>query len=405
MARNDILPGQTQKQLSGRGRSSPSGRRVAREILLLCTTANMSAKGKERLSQVLTEAVDWKYLLEQAEFHGIIPLIAHNLDTNGFSSQIPQPYLDQLKHVYNSTLYRNVILSAELANVLSTFSQHGIAVIPLKGTVLAEILYGNPALRTMVDMDILVHPVDVTVAGSLLVELGYQQLVSQQIWDHPFHEVPYCKQARFPLFIELHWDIADRKLVAVPEQDIWHHARPLQLQGVATKVLSPEDNLLFLANHLTKQGTHLLKSLGDIAELVKKYEAVLNWHYIVESARSWQIEPAVYYTLRRAKDLLGAPVPVSRFEALRPALWRWWILDFLVSQEVFISPIRWDKLRHETLALFRSLMMKYASQMLAVLSRHRGPQKKVAWLRTAMWIVAVFITAIGRCGARIFSQG
>ena len=396
---------QTLGQPVERGKLSPSGRRAAREILLLCTTANISAKGKERLSWVLTEAVDWGYLLGLAEFHGVTPLIARNLDTNGFSTQIPQPYLDQLKHGYNSTLYRNVILSAELANVLSAFSHHGIAVIPLKGTILAEILYGNPALRTVVDMDILVHPVDVSLAGSLLVELGYKQLMPQQIWDHPFHEVPYCKQASFPLFIELHWDLDDRKLVAIPEQEIWHRAQPLQLQGISTKVLSPEDNLLFLANHLVKQEMHFLKSLGDISELLKKYDAVLDWDYIVESAHSWQIEAAVYYSLRQAADLLEAPMPISYLEVLKPALWRKWVLDFLMSREAFVSPIRSEKLRSETLAVAHSLMMKHVHQMLAVLSRHRGPEKKGAWLRTAMWIMLVFIAGVGRNGARIFSQG
>ena len=396
---------QTLGQPVERGKLSPSGRRAAREILLLCTTANMSAKGKERLSWVLTEAVDWGYLLGLAKFHGVTPLIARNLDTNGFSTQIPQTYSDQLKHVYNNTLYRNLILSAEMVNILSTFNHHGIAAIPLKGTVLAEVLYGNPAIRIVADMDILVHPRNIPRASSLLIELGYKQSVPQSTWDHPFHMAPFSKQARLPQVVDLHWDLDDRKLVAIPEQEIWHRAQPLQLQGISTKVLSPEDNLLFLANHLVKQEMHFLKSLGDIAELLKKYDAVLDWDYIIESAHSWQIEAAVYYTLRRAKDLLGAPVPASPLEALRPALWRKWVLDFLMSREAFVSPIRSEKLRNETLAVAHSLMMKHVHQMLAVLSRHRGPEKKAAWLRTALWIMLVFIAGVGRNGARIFSQG
>jgi hypothetical protein len=383
--------------------SSLSGQQPAREILLLCVTANISPSQKERLSQILAGAVDWKYLLDLAEFHGVAPLIAHNLVANGLSSQVPQPYLERLSQIYNGTLYRNVILSNEVTKVLSVFSQHGIAAIILKGIILAEQLYGNPGLRTVADMDILVQPEEVSLAGSLLLEMGYQQPVPKQAWNHPFHEAPYYKQGQFPFFIELHWDLDNSKLVAIPKEEIWRRAQFLQLQGGSTMVLSAEDNLLFLANHLFKHHTHLLKFLGDIAELLKKYDGVLDWDYIIESARSWQIEAAVHYSLKRAKDLLEAPVPVSPVRALKPSIWRRWVLDFLVSQETFVSPIRSDKLRIETSALVHSLMRKHTRQMLAVLARHRGSEKRAKWLRTAIWIMLVFGAALGRNTARFLS--
>lgn len=370
---------------------------------MLCVTANISPSQKERLSQILAGAVDWKYLLDLAEFHGVAPLIAHNLVANGLSSQVPQPYLERLSQIYNGTLYRNVILSNEVTKVLSVFSQHGIAAIILKGIILAEQLYGNPGLRTVADMDILVQPEEVSLAGSLLLEMGYQQPVPKQAWNHPFHEAPYYKQGQFPFFIELHWDLDNSKLVAIPKEEIWRRAQFLQLQGGSTMVLSAEDNLLFLANHLFKHHTHLLKFLGDIAELLKKYDGVLDWDYIIESARSWQIEAAVHYSLKRAKDLLEAPVPVSPVRALKPSIWRRWVLDFLVSQETFVSPIRSDKLRIETSALVHSLMRKHTRQMLAVLARHRGSEKRAKWLRTAIWIMLVFGAALGRNTARFLS--
>ena len=297
-----------------------------------------------------------------------------------------------------------MILSAELTNILSAFSQNGIAAMPLKGTVLAEVLYGNPALRPMVDMDILVHPEEISLAQSLLAKLGYKQVDPWPYWDHPFHEAPYYKKGSFTLFLELHWALDDRKLVAVPEQDIWRRAQPIELQGFSTMTLSPEDNLLFLANHLAKQDIDLLKSLGDIAELIKKYNEALDWDYITESAHSWQIEAAVYYSLRRARDLLGAPVPPAPLKALKPRAWRWWLLDLMVSQETFVSPIRGNKLRSETLALTRSLTMRYPRQMLAVLSKHRGPRKKAAWLRTAIWVMVAFSANLVRYWARVITR-
>lgn len=82
--------------------------------MLLCSTASISPGRKERISQILAEKVDWGYLLELAEFHGVAPLIVHNLISNGLVSQVQQSYSERLSQIYKNTLYRNVILSGEL---------------------------------------------------------------------------------------------------------------------------------------------------------------------------------------------------------------------------------------------------------------------------------------------------
>ena len=96
-------------------------------------------------------------ILDSIVCHGITSLVASNLMVNGLRDRIPDHYLDRLNRVYTSTLYRNMLLSGELNNILSAFNKHDIPVISLKGTVLAEVLYENPALRATADMDILVH--------------------------------------------------------------------------------------------------------------------------------------------------------------------------------------------------------------------------------------------------------
>ena len=124
-----------------------------------------------------------------AALQGVTPLVAYNLVTNDSPVQIPQPYFDQLNQTYRQTLYRNMVLTGELTSVLTAFRNRGVEVITLKGTTLAEILYGNPALRTVSDMDLLVHPADIPLSASILRELGYKKLDSRSQWNHPFHEV------------------------------------------------------------------------------------------------------------------------------------------------------------------------------------------------------------------------
>jgi hypothetical protein len=54
-------------------------------------------------------------------------------------------------------------------------------------------------------------------------------------------------------------------------------------------VLSPEDNLLFLSNNLSKQDSRILRSLCDLAELFKKYDGILDWDYIINPAHYWNV--------------------------------------------------------------------------------------------------------------------
>ncbi|MDD5289346.1 MAG: nucleotidyltransferase family protein [Dehalococcoidales bacterium] len=390
MLQSDILPGEIQKKSVKSRKHRASPRQAAREMLLLCSTSGISPAGKERISRVLARTMDWKYFITLAELHGVTPFIAHNLITNGLASCVPETYIGRLKKAYNNNLCRNIVLSSELAKVLLALNQRSIPHIVLKGTVLAEQLYGNPGLRTVSDMDILVPPGKVSEAGSVLTEIGYRQPGSGKTREHPFHESPYCKMARFPLVIELHRDLDDQNLVHTPLPMIWRRAQPLQTQGVSTKVLSPEDTLLFLSNHLSKHASGLLKSLNDIAELLKKHADTLDWNYIAWSAKSWEIETPVYYALKRANELLGAPVQMPVISGLEPKNPRRWLVNFLVNRDFFVSSTGSAKLLDETYTVARSLMMKRSDQSKLVLSRNRGSDKKAPWIRTVSWVLFVY---------------
>ncbi len=385
--------------------SSSSAKRAARDILLLCTSGGISPDRKRLISQIITGDVDWNYLFKLAEMHGIIPLIAHNLAQNDdLEKLVPDSFRESVKRIYNRTLYTNIILARELTNVLTVFSQHGINAIVLKGVTLAEQLYGNLGLRAVSDIDILVHPENISRAGHLLEEMGYQQFIQSQSWDHPFHEAPYCRQAQFPLVIELHRNLDDENLISFSQGDIWQRAQPLEMQDGEIMVLSPEDNILFLSNHLTKHTTHLLMLLNDIAELLRKYSKNLDWEYIKRTSREWGLEVAVYNSLKWTHKLLGAPVPLSILDNLKPGLCRRWLIDFLAGRKTLITGTHLVKFRDETYAMVRSLMMKRFRQMAYVLSRnHRG--KRLTWFRTVLWMIMVFGASSGRVMANMLSRG
>jgi hypothetical protein len=391
------------KQPLGNGSLSLLEKRAAREILLLCATANVSPAAKDRLSYLLSKKVNWSHLLELAEFHEMMPLVYHNLTRNGFIAQIPKSCSKKLKETYNSSLFRNVLLSTELETVLAAFKNKGIAVIVVKGTVLAEQLYGNPGLRIVGDMDILVRPESLPSAGLLLEELGYRKLNLKSPQKHPFHDV-YQKPSIISYNIELHWNLDDCALVTVPLEIIWQRAKAVKGRGDATVVLSPEDVLIHLCNNLSKPSGRLLRNLCDITELMKQYQETLDWDYVIKAAHSWRIEPGVYFCLKHSSGLLEVPVPAAVVAALKPSYWRRWALNLLIGHENFLLPIKWDQLRVETSTIVRCLTIKPIRRMMATLSKYRGNRKRARWLRTLFWINLVFGAALMRNAVKAISK-
>jgi hypothetical protein len=375
---------------------SSSGKRAARDILVLASEPNISPEIKERISRVIGGDVDWQYLLDLAETHSVVPLIAAAFLNTGLIKQLPQQYSEQLKNSYHTNLYKNLVLNDELIKFLAMFRQHSIPVISLKGTVLADQLYGNIGLRTVSDIDILVQPDKLAAANSLILELGYEQFTSERTWDHPFHVAPYFKRGQFQYVVELHYDLENPDIVTIPQEKIWQRAQQIQIQGTTVHVLSMEDNFLYLANTFSKPSNFILKTLCDINELLKKHAGILDWNYILDSARSWQMETALYSALKYARDIFESPIPGSVGRALEPKPWRRRALEMMVNRETFLSPIKWKKLKVETYVLHHTLMMVDFRRMSKALSKHRGYRKKASGLRTGFWMTFVVITALGR---------
>lgn len=374
-------------------RSSLTGRRAAREILRLGLAASLSAGNMQRLARVMAGTVDWDYLLYLAEYHSVAPLFAGNLTQNILADQVPGQYLKRLSRIYTENIPKNVLLSAELVKILALFSRNGIEVITLKGTILGEQLYGNPGLRTTYDIDILVQPEKLPRAGILLREMDYSESTLPQEREHPFHRV-YQKNTKIPFTVELHWNLGDPEVYAINLEEIWLRARNYQFQGGTTIVLSPEDNILYLATNLMTQDGQQLRYLSDITGLIRNNQDSLDWDYIIKCGHSRGTNAAIYYALMWAQELLEAPVPKPVIKALRPSLPRRCFISWLVSPKTLLSPASWIRLRGEIAILAHSLMMSRTRQTLNILARYRGYNKKGVWLRNIAWIPLVFGIAL-----------
>ena len=372
----------------------PEVRNSAREILLLGIKNEYSPEDRKKLAKLISSATEFEYLFFLAEYHGVIPLLAYNISQAELKNLFPEEYQERLNRAFQNNVYRNIFISEELDRMLSVFSQHGIDTISIKGIILAEQLYANAMMRTTSDIDILLHEDKISSAVTLLQEMGYQELIENRKRKHAFHRVFFKDSSTFPLVIELHWNLKDPSVVAFHVSEIWNRSQEYQFRENNTRVLSPEDNFLYLAYSPLTQDGQLLKYLGDITLLLETHHDTLNWDLILELTTALGISPAVYYSLKWSRDLLGAQVPASAMERLKPALWKRWLINLFITNEDIFSPIKWNKLRTEILVFTRSLMLKRIKQSYIVLAKYRGYNKRFVWLRTLAGIPLTFTMAL-----------
>ena len=323
---------------------------------------------------VAHDEADWAALIRLAERHDVVPLLYHQLHQAGRGWGVTERVRGELRQAFLVNGARNALHYHELAPVLRALRTAGIPCLVLKGAHLAALVYSQPALRTMADIDLLV-PVDALLpAGAVLRSLGYADAEDSTCGavDETVMHLP--RMFKPPgLGIEVHHTISRPQLpFCVDVEGLWQRSRTVELAGESTQVLSPEDVLLYLCLHTASharesQGLDLapfllgLKPLCDIVAMVRRHGPDLDWAAVRERATAWRAGRCVFLSLWLAQDLLGLEVPASVLESLRPADFAddWAELarkqirlagteapDADVLRTTFAPWMEWDKRRH-----------------------------------------------------------
>ncbi|MGD0271447.1 MAG: nucleotidyltransferase family protein, partial [Candidatus Sulfotelmatobacter sp.] len=122
-----------------------------------------------------TKSVEWEAALRLADHHGTSSLLYQNLSR--FGDIVPSSALAALRQSYERNVYKSLFLARELIRILDCLDAIGVEVVPYKGIVMAEVYYGDMALRRSGDMDLFVRGRDVSRIKKAVRELGYAQRV------------------------------------------------------------------------------------------------------------------------------------------------------------------------------------------------------------------------------------
>ncbi|HHT9118029.1 MAG TPA: nucleotidyltransferase domain-containing protein, partial [Candidatus Hypogeohydataceae bacterium YC38] len=270
------------------------------------------------LIEAVHQRSGWKRVLEIAYNADIYPLLFQHLSRLN-AKEIQEEVLWGLKTFTLSNEKRCLSLQKELFGLLDFLQRQGLRVLPLRGVILSQELYGGPTLRVVRDIDLLVPRGEAVRALRLLRELGYKLEVDDAFFErfilpvnHAIIMVRESQGGSFP--VDLHWELVFPPFGVPPlPQVFWEEGvegaycnTPL-LSG--RKVLStrPEWTLLFLALHVYHHRFARVNDLADLNELSLRRE--IAWDVVEEVAGRYGWTEVIQLALTVCHRLFGTEVP------------------------------------------------------------------------------------------------
>ncbi len=263
----------------------------------------------EEIKGALRPGLDWKRVLEEAAGNRLAPMLYHNLEKVKFDN-VPPEVVESLRTEYFATAKRNLLASYELSVILKALLDAQIKAIVLKGMALAETVYRDTVPRPFSDIDLLIRGEDKHKTESKLSVLGYEL-------SHDTH-VKFSEQFRVALMyvngdktpIDLHW-----RLIGLPysryidADSLWRGACPLSIEGVEALALSPEDLLIHLCLHISKENYTQLLWLIDISEVIRYYSETIDWKLLLEKTEKYKIRLLMHRVLSLVDRLFAPHIP------------------------------------------------------------------------------------------------
>jgi hypothetical protein len=197
--------------------------------------------------------------------------------------------MGDLEKAFRASANHNLYLLGELLKIVEKLERERIAVIPLKGPVLAVTAFGDVSLRQFSDLDILIQERDISKARNQLAQLGFR-CIHHPEWVEPYlrfgHELDFVSSDG-GFRIDLQWRFAKKWLdFPLDPEAAWDRSFLAPLGGRLVRQLSLEDSMLMLCAHPYRHCWSCLKWISDVSAFIHTFESQVDWTRLFERARA-----------------------------------------------------------------------------------------------------------------------
>jgi Uncharacterised nucleotidyltransferase len=418
-----------------------------RRLLLACARLELDPASEATVNELLRKPIDWDALVFYARVHSIAPLVNRHLNRID-GDLVPDRARRGLLALVHRTVYQNRIFSQENTSLVSAFDAAEVPVIIPKGISVAEVIYGDLELRPLIDLLFLVEPDRFSAGFEVMLSRGYSATRvrpphAAYEWMCPLRLFQREDASRMRVLLKAELISTPPRRHRFTTERLWPEARRAAVAGHSYLILSPIDQILYLAlqadfhGHFNQaaRGTvdpvelvfarwssNRLVRFVDLHETVRHYGDELDWDGLVARARTCRIDDAAHSGLALTNDLFGPTAPPQALQALsgraQPRLRRA-VLRRVAQRLESQSPIGrvlgagWDWLGHRRQKELFSLigLLEVAFPGLRALRAENPSRSLPTLLGMAIWQAATtvsrsvwmfLLTAVGRHGAARF---
>jgi hypothetical protein len=284
------------------------------------------------LRALLAGFTEWTALRALARRDGVSAAVRRRLRATG--AAIPGAVADALAREADVLDFHRLQLERRLGEVLERLAGAGLRPVLLKGAGLGHTVYRRPLDRPMRDLDLLLPPEEAELAAHLLMEAGWRPespaAVPAAYAGHQ-HLPPLREPGSGLAVVELHRDLFGAgHPFGLDADGVRDRSRLVRTPLGPVLVPAPADQLLHAGLHFA--WAHELRwgfwqLAADVAALSRHAptrgdpaSAGVPWRGLAERARAARAERGLYWALRLAERLGGAPVPGPVLASLRPSM-------------------------------------------------------------------------------------
>ena len=292
----------------------PESVSLEKRLLVACARTAAGPAVAEEIRELCAAPLDWEFVVNISAVNSILPLTARNISAIA-SDLVPANHLERLTKGARANALRCLSLTAELIKVMELLRASGVQAMPYKGPVLAVDAYGDVALREFEDLDIIVRKRDMAKVDAVMKGLGYRP---NHVWKFDSGpssgvvpgEYDYRDEAR-GMIVEFHTEFTLRHFPVRPNLDeMARRLVPVTISGHEIRTFAPEDMLLLLCVHGSKDFWDRISWIADIAEFMRSHPA-MDWGAVTNRAEELRAERMLNLGLALAGRLLGAPLPAA----------------------------------------------------------------------------------------------
>jgi len=253
------------------------------QVLAHCARAECDAAHTHQLAQQLSEFTEWEGISAQAEAHGLGPLLYVHLKAAG--TLLPPTVKRELQGLYLRHRQANRVRTRVLGEILAAYNAAGIQALVLKGAALSHLIYPEPGLRPMGDLDLLVRKAEAWRGQSLLTDLGFSAPLpgGETLPDKSMAQAILLTEG-LPVGVEIHHNLCEGfDPLSMTMDDLTAAPLPFSLGSMTAHALGYEDMLWHLCHHM------IIHSIGnpirliwvaDIVSFAERFLGDIDWERI-----------------------------------------------------------------------------------------------------------------------------